>query len=115
MIGPHTGAPKTARAACGCTKHEIGRNARIVTIFIRVTSARAMGEDMKTKLFHVYGLNAFDGMIHHWRVKAKNEDDARELFEATEDDSEMEFVILQKKAPMIKEHEHIITAKDIGE
>jgi hypothetical protein len=67
------------------------------------------------KTYHVYGLSAYDGKLHHWRVKAKDSDDAQELFSATEDDNDLTFIVLERKLKGTDEHSHIITAKDIGE
>ena len=67
------------------------------------------------KIYHVYAMNACDGEIGHYLVKAKSDDDARELFEATEDNQDTNFIVLEKPIKKIQDHKHIICAKDIGE
>lgn len=73
------------------------------------------GKSKKSKLFHVYAISAYDGKIHHWKVEGKNADDAREIFEATEDDNDTEFILLTRPIKGIVEHDTAITAEDIGE
>ena len=67
------------------------------------------------KIYHVYAMDALDCKIVHYLIKAKSEDDAAELFSATDDDVDTSFIVVRKKINKIHEHKHIISAVDIGE
>ena len=67
------------------------------------------------RIFHIYSISASDVKVHHWMVRAKDEYDAREIFEATEDDLDTEFIVLYKPIKRIEEHARIISEEDIGE